>query len=87
MRSAPDGTPLPKGIIFDPKKKRFRVRLYLKQRPIWVTYHYVLEEALEALKRAKDHRSQVAQHDRTVKSTSLEQIRAMRDKQINRRRP
>lgn len=87
MRTAPDGTELPRGVIYDPAKRRFRVRLYARQRPVWTSYHYDHGEALAALERAKAHRERVMAWDETIKATSLEQIRAMRDKQIHRRRP
>lgn len=87
MRTTPDGHSLPRGVIYDPVKRRYRVRIYVRQRPIWTTYHYCVYEALAAHERALAHRERVMHLDEAVKATSLDQIRAMRDKQINRRRP
>ena len=44
--------PLPKGIYFEVERGRYRVRLYRRSNVIWRTYHFTLEEALEALSAA-----------------------------------
>lgn len=38
MRIDPNGRALPRGVTYEPKRQRYRVRLYHFDRPIWVSY-------------------------------------------------
>lgn len=47
---------LPKGIWFEAKRNRFRIRLYHKGVTVFLKYEKTLARAIETLKRAKDIR-------------------------------
>ena len=47
---------LPRGVFFEPKRNRYRVRLYYCQRVIWRSYHACPYDATEELRRAQVHR-------------------------------
>lgn len=44
----PFGNPLPKGVFYDPERKRYRVRTYRHSKVVWCTYHRDHESALTA---------------------------------------
>lgn len=46
MRLSPDGRLLPRGVSYDPARRRYRVRLYCNDRVIWLTYARSLDDAL-----------------------------------------
>lgn len=39
---------LPRGIWFEPERQRYRVRMYRRSQVVWLSYHFTLEEALNA---------------------------------------
>lgn len=43
---------LPRGIWYEPDRNRYRVRLYRRSQVVWRSYHFHIEEALEALSSA-----------------------------------
>lgn len=45
-------TDLPRGIWFEKSRGRYRVRIYHRQQIVWRSYHFSLEEALDAHGRA-----------------------------------
>lgn len=47
---------LPRGIYYEAKRRRYRVRLYYGQRILWRSYHTTLEAAVEQLENAKRYR-------------------------------
>jgi hypothetical protein len=49
---------LPRGVFFEPRRNRYRVRLYYCQDVVWRSYHPCLETALEELYKARRHRLQ-----------------------------
>lgn len=50
-------TDLPKGIFWEPRRQRFRVRLYRRSVVVWRSYHSTFAEALESLSKAKQAQS------------------------------
>lgn len=48
-----DGVPLPKGIWYEAKRDRYRVRLYDGQQVRHLSYHRTLEEAEQTLANVK----------------------------------
>lgn len=47
-RVSPEGWALPKGVIYDPARHRYRVRLYYKSRPVFLRYAFTYDEAMAA---------------------------------------
>ena len=43
---------LPRGIYFEQERSRYRVRLYRRSHVVWRSYHFHLDDALEALSSA-----------------------------------
>lgn len=44
----PEGNHLPKGVFFDPERKRYRVRVYRHSQPVWCSYHHDYDSAIRA---------------------------------------
>lgn len=71
MRMTPDGaTPLPRSVIWDPKRNRYRVRLYLDGRTIWLSYCRDLETAIMDLERAEEHRMELRRGPSLIQSAA-----------------
>lgn len=50
---------LPKGLFFDPKRNRYRVRLYRGAEIVHLSYHKTLDEALDLYKKIVDDRPEI----------------------------
>lgn len=50
---------LPRGIFYDSKRRRYRVRVHIKSKVVHLSYHRTYEEALEAFKEAKHQQFEV----------------------------
>lgn len=46
MRMSPCGSLLPRGMTYDPDRKRFRIRLYAGDTVVWLSYQTTLDAAL-----------------------------------------
>jgi hypothetical protein len=59
---------LPRGIWHEvgPNRNRYRVRVYRRARRIHLSYHDTLEEAVTALKAAREHQNYVRQEDQRM---------------------
>lgn len=55
----PFGNPLPKGVFYDPERKRYRVRTYRHSKVVWCTYHHDYEAAIAA----HDHATRARQNE------------------------
>lgn len=62
MRHDPDGVKLPRGVIYDPARQRYRVRLYRFHRVIWLSYARSVEEALTDFDNAKVEQKRIKEH-------------------------
>lgn len=69
---------LPKGVYYDAKRNsnRYRVRLYVNQQVIHLSYHQTKESALAAYERAKAMREAYLKDPVTLENT-LDQIDAL----------
>ena len=67
MRQDTNGTPLPRGLMYDPVRLRYRVRLYRFHRVIWLSYSRSKEQALDDLERAKLKQAVIRQHSGTIR--------------------
>lgn len=66
MRRGPDNRPLPRGMIYDPARRRFRVRLYRKHREIWLSYAHDYLEALKQYQKAKACQARIRSHEGAI---------------------
>lgn len=46
--------PLPRGIYYEHARQRYRVRLYKRGQPVYLSYHPTLEQAIDALSAARE---------------------------------
>lgn len=53
------GNTLPKGVFYDPDRRRYRVRTYRHSRVVWCTYH-------------RDYEAAIAAHDHAVRARQNE---------------
>lgn len=65
--TTPEGTPLPRGVIYDPKRKRYRVRLYRRSRPVYLAYASSYDEAIAKYKEAQDMQRSVNHNEGDVR--------------------
>lgn len=73
---------LPRGIWYEEARKRYRVRVYRKNRVIHRSYHQDLDAARRALQQAKQLRASIrAQEARPVRSVQ-DQVRALKENLI-----
>ena len=47
---------MPKGLFFDPKRDRYRVRLYQGHTVVHLSYHKTIEDALTEYQRVSENR-------------------------------
>ena len=64
---------LPRGIYFEEERCRYRVRLYRRSHVVWRTYHFHLEDALEALSSALEAQAAWRPQDQTKKVRPIPQ--------------
>lgn len=72
---------LPKGIWFEAKRQRYRVRVYRRSRVIHRSYHKSLDEAKAALREARKHRTDIRANEGPVSSVQ-DQVRALTENLI-----
>jgi hypothetical protein len=53
MLTDPQGRRLPTGVTYDPKRNRYRVRLYRGEEPVWLSYSRRYSVAMEQYRRAR----------------------------------
>ena len=53
MNTDPNGRALPRGVTYEPTRRRYRVRLYQLDRPIWVSYCSSYAAAMNDYDRAR----------------------------------
>lgn len=61
------GEPLPKCVVYDAKRERYRVRFYSGSTVLYLAYATTFEEAME---RYHEGREQIAQRNRDMNATS-----------------
>ena len=60
MLTDPNGRKLPTGVTYDPKRGRYRVRLYRGEQAIWLSYTRRYSSAMEQYQRALSARDGAA---------------------------
>lgn len=50
---------LPRGIFYDTKRKRYRVRIHIKSKVVYLSYHKTPEDALKAYHEARAKRKEL----------------------------
>jgi hypothetical protein len=68
MNQSPEGVALPRGIIYDPARQRYRVRLYHFHRVVWLSYTRTLNDALADFNAAKHKQADVRCHTSSIRS-------------------
>ena len=53
MLTDPKGRKLPTGVTYDPTRRRYRVRLYHGEQPVWLSYARVYTGAMEQYRQAR----------------------------------
>jgi hypothetical protein len=53
MNTDPNGRTLPRGVTYEPKRRRYRVRLYQLDRPVWVSYSRSYADAMDQYDQAR----------------------------------
>lgn len=84
MTTTPQQWPgkLPRGIWWDEKRQRWRVRVYRRNRCIHLSYHKELVDALNAYWAAKDRQRWLRCHDDCAIVTVADQVEALKTKII-----
>lgn len=72
------GEPLPTGIFFDPKRKRYRVRIYRRQTPVRTEYTRDFDEAKRLLDGQLRQKTTLVDRESSPTITPDEQMEMMR---------
>ena len=59
MLTDPQGRRLPMGVTYDPKRDRYRVRLYRGEAPVWLSYSRRYSVAMEQYRRARSKQDSI----------------------------
>ena len=80
MLTDPSGRKLPTGVTYDPRRGRYRVRLYRGEHAIWLSYSRRYSTAMEQYRRAVSERNGTAQVPRGPSGRLRARLRAVGDR-------